>query len=88
MTFKVYVRATRFQEQEGRVGSYIITDQPDEYKAETPWPEAAEFTVSMRHDNETQQRRAFEYRDYLNKGLTIQEPIGTVHEKDPGPEKE
>jgi len=30
-----------------------------------------------RHNDKTQQRRAFEYCEYLNKGIVVQPPIGT-----------
>jgi len=60
----------------GAVTSYIVTDQADDYQSEWKWPWAAEFKVSQRHDRETQERRAYEYRDYLNKGIIVQPPIG------------
>jgi hypothetical protein len=75
MTYKVMVFKTM-----GEITGYVVTDQPDNYRREwpdRPYPCAAEFTVSLRHDRETQERRAYEYRDYLNKAIVIQPPIGT-----------
>lgn len=60
-----------------RVLCWVVTDQPlgwDNY--EQKWPPVAEFKVSMRHDEERQKCRAFEYCAYMNKTTTIQPPIG------------
>lgn len=77
MMYKVYVFSSNLQKSEGRVGSYTVTDVSDSYMGEALWPTAAEFKVSMRHDQETQRLRAHEYCDYLNKGIVVQPPIGT-----------
>ena len=60
-----------------RLYAYVVTDQPAGWKdPDREWPWVAEFKVSMRHDEETQKRRAYEYADYLNKGIVVQPPIG------------
>jgi hypothetical protein len=76
MKYKVMTLSSSFQRSDGRVGSYIITDQPIDFRGEDIWPFAVEFKVSMRYDDATQLRRAYEYCDYLNKGIVIQPPIG------------
>lgn len=63
-----------------KIIEYVVTDQPDNYDPEwgaTPYPYVVSFKVSLRHDKETQERRAYEYRDYLNRGIIIQAPIGS-----------
>jgi len=75
MTFRVLTSA--WDRAAGTVDSYVVTDVPKNYIGEPRWPPAAEFKVSVRYDDETQQRRALEYCDYLNKGIVIQPPIGT-----------
>ena len=77
MIYRVLGMHTPWQREEKRYGSFVVTDQPVEYVGEQAWPIAAEFKVSMRHDQKTQNRRAFEYCDYLNKGIVVQPPIGT-----------
>ena len=72
MTFKIMVYKSY-----GEVSSFVVTDQPDGYKSETKYPYAAEFPVSLRFEQELQNRRAKEYRDYLNAGIAIQLPIGS-----------
>jgi hypothetical protein len=60
-----------------KVLSWVVTDQPEGWdNYEQKWPIVAEFKISMRHDNETQSRRAYEYRDYMNKSIIVQPPIG------------
>ena len=74
--FKVYTLSSPYQRSEGRIGSYLVTDVPDDYKSDIEWPSAASFPVSMRFDQPTQKRRAYEYCDYLNRGIVVQAPIG------------
>jgi len=60
-----------------RLLSWVVTDQPEGWdNSDQKWPIVAEFKVSLRHDNETQKRRAYEYCDYMNKGIIIQPAIG------------
>jgi hypothetical protein len=60
-----------------KVLSWVVTDQPEGWdNYEQKWPIVAEFKISMRHDDETQNRRAYEYRDYMNKSIIVQPPIG------------
>lgn len=74
--FNVFTISSYAQRDSGLVGRYIVSDQPENYKTLPPWPNAAEFPVSMRYDQKTQLRRAIEYCEYMNKGLTVQPPIG------------
>jgi murein DD-endopeptidase MepM/ murein hydrolase activator NlpD len=74
--FKVFTLSSSYQRSEGRIGSFLVSDQPSDYKGEAGWPTAVSFPVSMRYDAEAQRRRAYEYADYLNAGLVIQPPIG------------
>ncbi len=76
MIFKVLVLASPFAQSLGSVNSFLVTDQPDNYAQIAPWPAAAEFKVSTRHDQELQKRRAEEYCEYLNKHITVAPPIG------------
>jgi hypothetical protein len=82
MTYHVRTRKTGNNLINNTVTSFVVTDQPDNYPQTNwdgyprPWPLAAEFHVSLRYDEETQKRRAFEYCDYLNKGIVVQPPIG------------
>jgi len=48
--FKVYTLSSPYQRSEGRIGSYLVTDVPDNYKSDIEWPYAATFPVSMRFD--------------------------------------
>lgn len=73
--YRIMTRSSWSQQAEGRIGEFVVTDQPVGYDGDREWPIAATFPVSMRHDQETQQRRAFEYRDYLNKGIVVQPPF-------------
>ena len=66
MTFKVFTLSSPYQRNEGRVGSYLVTDQPSDYKGEANWPVAATFQVTMRHDDAVQRKRAYDYAAYLN----------------------
>jgi hypothetical protein len=73
--FNVRVQTNR----DDKVLGYLVSDKPEIYDDENgyaPWPPAAEFRVSLRYSDETQRRRAWEYCDYLNKGIVIQPPIG------------
>jgi hypothetical protein len=74
--YRVLTWASYTQQAEGRIGEFHVSDQPKNYRREDRWPAAAVFVVSMRHDQETQERRAREYAAYLNKGLVVQPPIG------------
>lgn len=74
--FKVFESSTPMERDRGTVGSYVVTDRPDDFKGDdVDWPIVVRFVVSMRHDRVMQRRRAIEYADYLNRGIVIQPPI-------------
>ena len=51
---------------EGKLVSYFITDANDDTDLNTR-PKAIEFPISILYDEDIQERRAQDYRDYLNK---------------------
>lgn len=74
--FRVFAQSSWYEQDNGLVGSYIVSDQPENYRAGKDRTYAATFPVSLRYDMATQHRRASEYCDYLNKGIVTQSPIG------------
>lgn len=74
--FRVIEFASPFAQSEGRVVSYVVSDEPANYALLHPWPPVAEFKVSQRFHMDVQGRRAQEYCDYLNKHTKIMPPIG------------
>lgn len=74
MKFSVYTQTIM-----GNISAYVVSDKPNYWQDnyEIKWPYAATFPVSERFDQYLQERRAFEYCEYLNKGIVVQPPIGT-----------
>lgn len=74
MTYRIIIYSTG--KRSPIANYYAVTDEPTDYLG-TAWPNAVEFHVSQRYDQETQLRRARKYCDYLNSGIVIQPPIGS-----------
>jgi len=72
MTYRVFIES-----QCGRVVGYVVTAQPVGWdSSDKDWPWMAKFRVSVRYDQEQQERRASEYCAYLNKNTqTVLPPI-------------
>lgn len=78
LKFKVMTVSTSDQRKNNTLEAYIVTDRGENYKDTEHWPEAARFTVSLRHDQQIQEKRAHEYCAYLNKCVIFAPGIGTV----------
>ena len=77
MKFQVYTRSTPYDRAHGTDQSFIVTDCPDDWDGDQPWPFVAEFPVTMRYAEEEQRQRAHEYCAYMNSKAVIHPPIGT-----------
>ncbi len=59
----------------GQVCEFTVTDKPAKVDADE-WPTMVKFPVNYRFDEEAQERRAYEYAEYMNKHITVIPPIG------------
>jgi hypothetical protein len=61
----------------GRIHFFCVTNQPEGWdNYERKWPNVAEFPLGIGYSEEDQRRRAEEYRDYMNRTIPAQPPIG------------
>lgn len=58
----------------GSISSYMVTNEPADWRREDKWPCVAEFHVGVGYSVEDQRRRANEYADYMNRGKQVDWP--------------